>query len=140
MVKYTFKGKKMRILSILLILIMPGYLNAAAIAISLNCKATSYIICDKRCQIIDKDLPRLLIDVGNSRIDRKTEKTIKLEITNIKKIEQTHSTLMSYKNFKKNKDEITIDGFVNIDKYQNFTSTMHYNTSTWISSGKCKQK
>ena len=130
----------MKILLILLSLFMPGYVNAAAIAISLNCKATSYIICDKRCQLIDQNLPRLIIDVGNSKIDRKTEKTIKLEITNIQKIDESHSTLMSYKILVKNSDEIKIDGFINIDKFQNFTSTMHNKASTWISAGKCKQK
>jgi hypothetical protein len=130
----------MKILLILLTLFMPGYVNAAAIAISLNCKATSYIICDKRCQLIDQNLPRLIIDVGNSKIDRKTEKTIKLEITNIQKIDESHSTLMSYKILVKNSDEIKIDGFINIDKFQNFTSTMHNKASTWISAGKCKQK
>ena len=130
----------MKILLILLTLFMPGYVNAAAIAISLNCKATSYIICDKRCQLIDQNLPRLIIDVGNSKIDRKTEKTIKLKITNIQKIDESHSTLMSYKILVKNSDEIKIDGFINIDKFQNFTSTMHNKASTWISAGKCKQK
>ena len=107
----------MKLLLIFLVLSIPINTNAAAIAISLNCKAISYIICKKRCQVLDQKLPRLLIDVGNSKIERKTDKTLKLSITNIQKIEETHSTLMSYKTVKKNQDKSTIEGFINIDKF-----------------------
>ena len=135
-----YRNIYMKILIILLILLIPGYLNAAAIAISLDCTATSYIICDKGCKIIDQKYPKYTIDVGNKKIDRKADKTLKLEIINIKKIEETSSTLISHKISKKNSNEIEIEGFINIDKYQNFTSTLHNKASTWISAGKCKQK
>lgn len=130
----------MKLLLTFLILSLPFNANSAAIAISLKCKAISYIVCEKRCQVLDQKLPSLLIDVGNSKIERKTEKTIKLSITNIQKIEETHSTLMSFKKLNKNQEESSIEGFVNIDKFQNFTSSMTNNKLTWISAGKCKQK
>ena len=130
----------MKLLLIFLFLSIPISANSAAIAISLNCQAISYIVCEKRCQILDQKFPRLLIDVGNSKIERKTENTIKLSIINIQKIEETHSTIMSFKRLNKNQEESSIEGFVNIDKFQNFTSSMTNNKSTWISAGKCKQK
>ena len=130
----------MKLLLIFLVLSIPINTNAAAIAISLNCKAISYIVCEKRCQVLNKKLPRLLIDVGNSKIERKTDKTVKLSITNIQKIEETHSTLMSFKKLNKNQEEYSIEGFINIDKFQNFTSSLTADKTTWISSGKCKQK
>jgi NADPH-dependent curcumin reductase CurA len=37
-------------------------------------------------------------------------------------------------------EKSTIEGFVNIEKFQNFTSSITSNKTTWISSGKCKQK
>ena len=130
----------MKLLLIFLLLSLPINANSAAIAISLNCKAISYIVCEKRCQALDQKLPRLLIDVGNSKIERKTENTIKLSIINIQKIEETHSTIMSFKRLNKDQEESSIEGFVNIDKFQNFTSSITNNKSTWISAGKCKQK
>ena len=130
----------MKLLLIFFVLAIPINANAAAIAISLNCKAISYIVCEKRCQQLDQKMPKLLIDVGNSKIERKADKTLKLSITNIQKIEETHSTLMSFKKLNKNKEEESIEGFINIDKFQNFTSSLTINKTSWISAGKCKQK
>ena len=130
----------MKLLLIILLLALPINVYSAAIAISLNCQAISYIVCEKRCQVLDQKLPRLLIDVGNSKIERKAEQKLKFSITNIQKVEETHSTLMTFKILNKNQEKPSIEGFVNIDKFQNFTSSMTNNKLTWLSAGKCKQK
>ena len=50
------------------------------------------------------------------------------------------NAIVGFKKLNKNQEEYSIEGFINIDKFQNFTSSLTADKTTWISSGKCKQK
>ena len=109
--------------------------SAAAIAKSLKCKSTSFITCSINCEILDSNLPIIVIDQGNRKLIRAENKEKKsYKILKISKTKKTNGTFIFYE------DENGLSGVTYISELRVFTDSLYGVDKTFISSGTCKQK